>query len=64
LPTALRACRDCKFITTSRDRCENCGSTNLTQSFYGMIIILDEERSEIARDLGIRKKGAYAIRVA
>jgi RNA polymerase subunit RPABC4/transcription elongation factor Spt4 len=29
-----------------------------------MIIVLDEERSEIARELGIRKKGAYAIRVA
>ena len=64
MPAALRACRDCKFITASRDRCEKCGSTNLTQSFYGMIIVLDVERSEIARDLGIRKKGAYAIRVA
>lgn len=64
MPAALRACRDCKLITTSKDRCENCGSTNLTRAFYGMIIVLDEERSEIARELGIRKKGAYAIRVA
>jgi RNA polymerase subunit RPABC4/transcription elongation factor Spt4 len=29
-----------------------------------MIIILDEEKSELAHDLGIRKKGAYAVRVA
>lgn len=64
MPAALRACRDCRHITASRDRCENCGSTNLTQAFSGMVIILDEERSEIARELGIRKKGAYAIRVA
>lgn len=64
MPAAPRACRDCKFITASRDRCENCGSTNLTQVFSGIIIILDVERSEIARELGVRKKGSYAIRVA
>ena len=64
MPLRERACRDCKFITSSKDKCENCGSTNLTQNFSGMIIIIDEEKSEIAKELGIRKKGAYAIRVA
>ncbi|HDD43004.1 MAG TPA: DNA-directed RNA polymerase, subunit E'' [Nitrososphaeria archaeon] len=64
MPARERACRDCKFITTSKNKCENCGSTNLTQNFSGMLIVIDEEKSEIAKELGIRKKGAYAIRVA
>ena len=63
MPARERACRECKFITM-KNRCENCGSTNLTQNFSGMIIIIDEEKSEIARELGIKKKGSYAIRVA
>ncbi len=62
MPARERACRNCKMITT-KSSCENCGSTNLTVNFSGLIIIFDEERSEIAKELGL-KKGAYAIRVA
>ena len=43
--------------------CDNCGSTNLTTNFSGLIIILDPERSEIAKELGMRKPGPYAVRV-
>ena len=50
-------------MITTKSSCENCGSTNLTVNFSGLIIIFDEERSEIAKELGL-KKGAYAIRVA
>lgn len=64
MPARERACRDCKFITTSKNKCENCGSTNLTQNFSGMLIVIDEGKSEIAKELGIGKKGAYATRVA
>ncbi len=62
MPARERACRNCKFVTT-KNKCENCGSTDLTQNFSGVIIVVDEERSEIAKKLGL-KKGAYAIRVA
>ena len=57
-----RACRDCKMITT-KSRCPNCGSDRLSKDFTGMIIILDPEGSEVARIMGIRKPGAYALRV-
>ncbi len=57
-----RACRDCKMITT-RSRCPNCGSDRLSKDFTGMVIILDPEGSEIAKIMGIKKPGAYALRV-
>jgi len=57
-----RACRDCKMITT-KSRCPNCGSDRLSKDFTGMVIILDPEGSEIAKMMGIKKPGAYALRV-
>ncbi|OYT52314.1 transcription elongation factor Spt4 [Candidatus Bathyarchaeota archaeon ex4484_135] len=57
-----RACRDCKMITT-KSRCPNCGSDRLSKDFTGMVIILDPENSEIAKIMGIKKPGAYALRV-
>ena len=57
-----RACRDCKMITT-RSRCPNCGSDRLSKDFSGIIIVMDPERSEVAKILNIRKPGMYALRV-
>ncbi len=63
MPARERACRNCRMITT-KSRCENCGSANLTANFSGLIIVIDEEQSEIAKELGLKKKGFYAVRVA
>ena len=63
MPAREKACRECKRITT-KNVCENCGSSNLTTNFAGLIIVIDPESSEIAKELGLRKPGAYAIRVA
>lgn len=57
-----RACRNCRAIVTG-NKCENCGSTNLTSTFSGIIIMINPESSEIAKLLGIEKPGKYAIRV-
>ncbi len=57
------ACRRCKFINTDTDVCKNCGSTDLTKEWYGYIIIIDPDKSEIAKKLGIRAPGKYALRV-
>ena len=62
MPAREKACRNCKRIVTG-NVCDNCGSTNLTTNFSGLIIILDPERSEIAKELGMRKPGPYAVRV-
>ncbi|MDW8092108.1 MAG: transcription elongation factor subunit Spt4 [Nitrososphaerota archaeon] len=57
-----RACRSCKAIT-SGEKCGVCGSTNLSFQYSGLIIMIDPERSEISKILGISSQGRYALRV-
>ncbi len=57
------ACRRCRFINIDTDVCKNCGSTDLTKEWYGYVVIIDPEKSEIAKRLGIRVPGKYALKV-
>ena len=40
-----------------------CGSRDFTDEWYGLIIVLDPEKSCIAKRLGITRKGMFAIDV-
>ncbi|MCC5994344.1 MAG: DNA-directed RNA polymerase, subunit E'' [Candidatus Aenigmarchaeota archaeon] len=57
----LQACRKCGRLTTEK-MCSYCKSTDLTTSWKGLLIVLDVE-SEIAKMLGIKEKGKYALYV-
>jgi len=57
-----RACRECKMITT-KSKCPNCGSDRLSKDFTGIIIVMDPEGSQLAKLMGIKKPGMYALRV-
>ena len=57
-----KACRDCNFISEGSS-CPNCKSTNLSEDFSGLVVIIDPESSAIAQAMGITKKGEYAIRI-
>ena len=59
----MKACRECKYIIKSDNKCPLCGSEDLTEKFYGMVIIIDPEKSEIARMLEIKTPGEYALLV-
>ncbi len=43
--------------------CPNCKSTNLSDDWTGLIILLDTENSEIAKKINAKANGKYAIRV-
>lgn len=60
---AEMACKNCRFINVNTDACTNCGSTELTRDWYGYLIVIDPERSEIAKKLGIKNAGKYALQV-
>jgi len=57
-----KACRNCKFISNG-SVCPNCGSTDLSDDWSGLILIIDPAAAEVAKKLGITKPGRYAIRV-
>ena len=57
-----KVCRNCKaFIKGSE--CALCKGTNFSESWQGRINITDPENSHIAKELGIKVKGEYVIKV-
>ena len=50
------------MLTTGKV-CPNCHSTDLTAEWSGLVIILDVERSQVAKALNIKKPGKYALKV-
>jgi DNA-directed RNA polymerase subunit E" len=56
-----KACKICNTIYEG-DKCPKCESKESTESFKGRIVVLDSEKSEIAKKLDIKKKGNFAIK--
>ncbi|MDT7877968.1 MAG: transcription elongation factor subunit Spt4 [Candidatus Caldarchaeales archaeon] len=57
-----RACRNCRSLVAG-NKCDNCGSTNLTSSYSGLLILISPGNSEIAKLLGIERPGRYALKI-
>ena len=57
----LKACRNCSSIT-DQNKCPRCGG-EVSREWQGYLIVIDPEKSEIARKMGIRASGRYALRV-
>jgi DNA-directed RNA polymerase subunit E" len=57
------ACRKCRTLTTEKS-CPNDGSTELSNEWSGLIIIINPEYSLVAKTLGITKAGRYALKVS
>lgn len=57
------ACRKCRSLASGKV-CPMCNSTDLSKDWTGLIIILDPDKSETAKFLGISKSGRYALRVS
>ena len=57
-----KACKICKFIYDEGDKCPRCGSKESIEGFKGRIAVLDDEKSEIAKNLEINGKGDFAIK--
>ena len=58
-----KACRMCRFITLGGDSCPSCGSADLTENWSGFAVIIDPEKSELAKLLDVKMAGKYAIRI-
>ncbi len=59
----MGACKNCRYIIYTNDKtCPKCGG-ELSEKFSGMVIVLDPERSEIAKVVEVNAVGSYAIKV-
>jgi len=57
-----KACRNCRFISMG-NICPNCKSSNLSDDWSGLIVIINPEKSEIGKKIDAKSPGKYAIRV-
>ena len=59
----MKACKNCRMIILGNEKvCPKCNG-EISDRYSGMIIVLDPERSEIAKAASINALGAYAVRV-
>ncbi|MEK6835736.1 MAG: transcription elongation factor subunit Spt4 [Nanoarchaeota archaeon] len=56
-----KVCKKCK-IFVEKDTCPICNDKQFTTTWKGRIVILDVNKSEIAKKLEIKKDGEYAIK--
>ncbi len=57
----MQVCRNCRRFTTEQV-CPVCKSTNLSNSWKGLVIVVNTE-SEIAKILKVNEPGRYALYV-
>jgi DNA-directed RNA polymerase subunit E" len=57
----MRACKQCSFISED-DVCPRCGSAT-SKEWQGYLVVVDYEKSDIAKKMGITSNGKYALRV-
>ena len=57
-----KACKNCKLVYEG-DSCPNCERKETSDTFKGKVEIVNPEKSEVAKELKINKKGLYAIRI-
>ena len=57
------ACKDCHRIFRDGSVCKGCGSSAISKEWKGYVVILDAKNSEIAKKLGIKEEGRYALKV-
>lgn len=58
---AKKACKNCKLLIDG-DECPLCKSSNLISNWKGRVNVLNPNRSEIGKKIGIKVKGEYAIK--
>jgi len=58
-----KVCRTCKFFAKG-DTCPVCKGNQFSTTWKGRIVIINPEKSEIAKKLSVTHKGEYAIKVS
>jgi len=57
-----KVCKKCKIFVQGGE-CPLCQGKNFSENWKGRIVVVDAEKSDIAKKIGIKSKGEYAIKV-
>jgi len=56
-----KACKVCKTIHED-EKCPHCGSKEFNENYKGRIVVLNAAKSEIAKQVGIKEEGNFALK--
>jgi len=59
-----KACRNCRYIVEEGDTCPNCNEKGFTTFWRGYVVLFKPEESDIAKKMGITRKGKFALRLS
>ncbi len=57
-----KACKICKTIFRGSEKCPKCDSKEIKENFKGRIVVINPEKSEIAKKVDLKKKGNFALK--
>jgi len=57
-----KVCKRCKIVVDG-DKCPVCHGQSFSQTWQGRLFVLDTDKSEVGKKVGITQKGEYAIKV-
>ena len=57
-----QVCRNCRLFVKAK-QCPVCNQSNFSNTWAGVIEILDPEKSEVAKKMGVKVAGKYALKV-
>jgi DNA-directed RNA polymerase subunit E" len=57
-----KACKQCKSVFEGAI-CPKCGSQEFSESYKGKVVVFNVENSEVAKNLKIKDKGKFAIKL-
>jgi DNA-directed RNA polymerase subunit E" len=60
--TSEKVCKKCKIIVAGKV-CPICKGQEFTTNWRGLVVIIDPEKSDIAKQLNIDIPGEYALKV-
>jgi len=56
------ACKECHLILEDKS-CPRCPDSEVSREWQGFIEVLNPEKSDLAKEMGILTPGRYALRV-
>jgi RNA polymerase subunit RPABC4/transcription elongation factor Spt4 len=61
MKTKEKACLNCKILFEG-ERCPICNETEFTENWKGKLYVFNSEKSEVARNMKIKKNGEFAVK--
>ncbi len=58
-----KACKNCRMIITHGEKCPLCSGTDLTNKWSSYVVVLNAEKSDIAKKLGAKMNSTYALNI-